>query len=95
MRTKDANNEEPTMKLNDENKEQTFAEFKMQVHGWAQALSPFLKRLLKTYEAPDNRNKTEVEIAEEIKGEMKEMAERKYEIFVPREDGKRGRNVQR
>ena len=50
LRTKEANHEKPTIKLNDDN----FTEFKQQMAGWMKALHSLIKKVIENLERPEN-----------------------------------------
>ena len=52
LRTKEANSEKPTIKLNNEN----FMEFKQQVTGWMKALHPLIKKVVEALEKTRKQN---------------------------------------
>ena len=73
LRNKEANNEKPTIKLNDEN----YIEFKQQVTGWMKALHPLIKKVMDNLERPENRTVDEEDIKQNLVKEMREQAEGK------------------
>ena len=78
LRKKDANNEKPTIKLNDDN----FTEFKQQITGWMKALHPVIKTAIDKLERPENRTVDEVDIKQQLIEEMREQAKDKYKICI-------------
>ena len=78
LRTKEANHEKPTIKLNDEN----FVEFKQQMTGWMKALHPIIKTVIENLEKPDNRTVDEAEIKEKLVEALRAQAEHKYNISI-------------
>ena len=78
LRQKEANNEKPTIKLNDDN----FTEFKQQITGWMKALHPMLKTVIENLEMVENRTLDEEDIKQGLIQEMRKQAEEKYNIKI-------------
>ena len=52
---KEAGEEKPSMKFNDKNKDEAFAEYRKHVFGWMKAAKPVLRAVMEEMEKPEGR----------------------------------------